>query len=334
MGCWNETCGISNLPIHYDNKVRLFVLEQTHNTRHIGGGTCYINESWAPIGPPIAGLYNDYGGIEKIKKSPSNKILLNIIKEKILPFDVNELDGFINGKVMPIKDMDLENLILAIERELGQTKNVFGETVSLGIMFVLEEVYQALLTYNPIETQSIKQGHFVYKPYKDILMADLERWYKGKFDRFQELKRLAKNSKDDALAGFRADFYLDSDDGSVLFWDIRDHDTRLIKNQIQECIRKEVTWEDDKAKVLIKILMETLQIKNAMTAARKFWSPQTGKGGQHGELDIYKLLNKTSTSIIEHREKESIADGGEIADDNGYYPYMLEHNEEELKNDS
>lgn len=57
MGCWNETCGLTRLPIHYKDQVALFLIEadlqnlSSEGTHH-------------PCALPIYGTYNDYGNID------------------------------------------------------------------------------------------------------------------------------------------------------------------------------------------------------------------------------------------------------------------------------
>ncbi len=68
MGCWNETCYMSNLPILWGDKIVLFVLGPTSNQRIYE--TCYPDDNYVPLGFPIVGEYDDYGGIENAVISP------------------------------------------------------------------------------------------------------------------------------------------------------------------------------------------------------------------------------------------------------------------------
>jgi hypothetical protein len=70
MGCWNETCGITNLPIVLNDDVVVIVIRE--NEKYPGtisskkyGSVC---DEWSPVGLPIFGKYNDYGGVFKINK--------------------------------------------------------------------------------------------------------------------------------------------------------------------------------------------------------------------------------------------------------------------------
>lgn len=68
MGCWNGTCGVSQLPIHCGDKVKLILLKKSVYIEDSvkGGGFCYSNGLFEPYYLPISGEYNDYGTIENI----------------------------------------------------------------------------------------------------------------------------------------------------------------------------------------------------------------------------------------------------------------------------
>ena len=62
MGCWNETCGLTNLPIFYGEKTCAVIIEELRPYNK----SCLSAENWCPIGPAIWGNYSGYGYIEDI----------------------------------------------------------------------------------------------------------------------------------------------------------------------------------------------------------------------------------------------------------------------------
>lgn len=319
MGSWNETCGITQLPINYGNKVRLFVLvSQGEARRTWSGGMSYANEIWSPIGQPIQGTYNDYGCIENIVYNQNAKQLLAKLKENWVPFK----DKY--EEVPSIEKMTLEQALYFIERELAKYNHLGEKT--LGLFFVLEEVYQAMLSYNPIETEYLAQHHFEYKPYHEVINNQVKNWYTKLLVQYQEDLKHIKNKKDKSIIEFK----LNMDD--VLFWDYRDLNRHDFKKVMIDLVKKQLPWESPKVKKLVDPLIESIKFGHAMQVARKFWHPQSGKGSQQNELDIYQILNKTTEQIIKMRQDES-SEEGEIADENGYFPYMLAHNLIEKNNE-
>jgi hypothetical protein len=71
MGCWNATCNISNLPIYHGEKVVLIPLIKVREKAVYN--CCYANDNFAPLGFPITGEYDEYGGLENIKTSECNE---------------------------------------------------------------------------------------------------------------------------------------------------------------------------------------------------------------------------------------------------------------------
>ena len=76
MGCWNQTCSLTNLPILYNDKIVVLPLI-IHNTSLLDGISYDINDKCSPICVPIIGTYNEYGGIENIE---NRDIVLNCLK--------------------------------------------------------------------------------------------------------------------------------------------------------------------------------------------------------------------------------------------------------------
>lgn len=58
MGCWNETCLITNLPIYYGEEC--VFIRTTYKTDYRERQIC------VPVSLPIMGKYNDYGGLVEI----------------------------------------------------------------------------------------------------------------------------------------------------------------------------------------------------------------------------------------------------------------------------
>ena len=60
MGCWNKTCGLTNLPIICGEQTYVFVLERAKEIHD----HCYSTHLYRPLLLPFVSTYNDYGGGE------------------------------------------------------------------------------------------------------------------------------------------------------------------------------------------------------------------------------------------------------------------------------
>ena len=78
MGYWNETCGLTNLPIFYGEKTCAVIIEELRPYNK----SCLSAENWCPIGPAIWGNYSGYGYIEDIPDEEEVKNFYRQVMEK------------------------------------------------------------------------------------------------------------------------------------------------------------------------------------------------------------------------------------------------------------
>ena len=65
MGCWNQACYVSKLPISWgEDIVAIMIKPNKFSEGHLCD--CYATDNYIPFGYPIYGKYNDYGSIEEI----------------------------------------------------------------------------------------------------------------------------------------------------------------------------------------------------------------------------------------------------------------------------
>jgi hypothetical protein len=83
MGCWNETCGITQMPICAGDPVRMFLIVE-NKYGDTGPALSYNSEIWKPFGLPIKGTYDEYGRIENIEEDALSDFLLETIKEMVI----------------------------------------------------------------------------------------------------------------------------------------------------------------------------------------------------------------------------------------------------------
>lgn len=85
MGCWNETCGLTQMPIEGGDPVRLFLLVQDSHPRSKEDCVMhYSTDMWRPFGLPLKGTYDEYGRIENIEEDAMSDFLLESLKEIIV----------------------------------------------------------------------------------------------------------------------------------------------------------------------------------------------------------------------------------------------------------
>lgn len=74
MGCWNHTCAVTNLPIHYEEEVEVILLKST-NFSADSSSFCYPYSNYTPLPLTFSGTYNDYGAVENCKGAALDTII-------------------------------------------------------------------------------------------------------------------------------------------------------------------------------------------------------------------------------------------------------------------
>ena len=75
MGCWNESCMVTGLPILYQQECAVVLLAEPHHKNRSG----HVSSAYCPIFI-ITGHYNDYGGLEP---DPKNEPKLELLQKAL-----------------------------------------------------------------------------------------------------------------------------------------------------------------------------------------------------------------------------------------------------------
>ena len=279
MGCWNGTCGLSNLPILSGEKVVLFVLKHQKHAETNSGGFCYPWDQWFPISMPIYGEYNDYGGVENFT-GPHEMAFTHLMSDNInFKIDEEELNhNRLNGK-----PANLDELINDyIER---------GVYKDIGFMMVRQDVFDTLLeNIKHLRLQYRKGAElFVSKYEQEIkqLKEELEEKYP---DVFKDEKR--KLDFPYSLHHFNegaGNIFIEAVSSSADGW-------YLMKSLVME-VAKSNNLE------LADAIIDLISMQIMLLRLRKHWTIQTGKGSQSEEFEMHNVLAKKVISITEDMKR-------------------------------
>jgi len=316
MGSWCETCGITQLPINYGDKIRVFALVGKDRQMK-GGGCCYSDDIWSPIGPAIQGTYDDYGGVENIVDNEEARLVLARLKKGWLPFESTR------EKVTPLVDMALEEAFHWIERGEAKLKEPLRKEEPLGIFFVLEDVYQAMIKFDMISTSHDYDAHiYIYEPMSKSVKSRVEKWYRSMMSQHLGIKDLPQNDMRRLISATR-----EIVDEQLFDW--RDSGGTLFRNTLRDQVSNGLPFEDPQVQTICNALCDYFRFQGAVVMARKTWTPQSGKGSQDSDDSMHSLLAKVTLEIIKarydhYREENETSSVNE----DGYMPWMLEHNAE------
>lgn len=146
MGSWDETCGLSNLPIRCGERIICIPLKQNFSFSDEG---IYPDGRFRPFAFPIRGIYDDYGDISEITFSA---IYSEFLKDKSF-YKKNDMSSYkelvfdsVEDFISELCDGNLytEEKVFAFNEQNLPTHEI--KKVLLTKMFIHESLYNILCT--------------------------------------------------------------------------------------------------------------------------------------------------------------------------------------------
>ena len=259
MGSWNETCGLSNLPIMRNDKVVLFMLESNCKGSILDcEGITSPNSLFEPILPLFA-KYNDsrkYIDIEIKNKDAVLYFLKNKLKSKEYICKKDDFD---------INSFDLEEFIYLIQNGYVFNNALFGDEAQMSYMVIHRDIYDKfmnLVDVNDSDFSLIKTSY-------DYTINEIKMYENQVRKSYDELEGNELEEKVKRMIRLKSiDFpYVKSVRGLILDIYIGDIDKYI---------------EDE--------ILKLAYINKVLYKLRKCWMPQAGLGSQEEYNEFYVAL--------------------------------------------
>lgn len=307
MGSWSETCGITQLPIFNGDPVRLFFLNLVGNPEVNHAGHCYSNSIWSPQYLPVAARYNDYGGVEDVVENSLTRHIINSVRDDLIAMRLRAGASEVSERkndTLDIEDFGIEDLVEQIHEDRLWTSGT-SRDLPMGWMMVHEWVYQQLTEQIDLywrgaatRTQVYTQGVQFYQ----CLLQQVKspRWLTfGKRFVFYQIE---DQHRDNIFSSLCNRSGLDS------YLQLRGIEQYL--GLLSFYAEKELHLESTEVVEVLAALSEFFCFRSNMSAMRKQWAPQSGKGSQQGEFDAYRRLFEGALKWMAQREREWDLDEG------------------------
>lgn len=300
MGCWNGTCGLTHLPIRAGEKVRAYILVPArYDYPHLykerdqfpfaGAGITYSTDEFHPLSYGLKGEYNDYGGIEKVKKGANTKAILayfndKIKKEKLITYHPED---FKNDKKPLSKFVTIDELLHSVERSgLRDTKLPFGM-----VMF-LESAVQAA-----IEAVDNKDVGNIRKVCRERKRKDILEYAENR----KAIEEMPKGTEEDRLA--RAMRSL----SEITLRDILGggEASSINSNFAREYLNPAFLSHTDE---LVDGLTDHYMLATAMDVLRRTWVSQAGSGSQSEAWRAHRMMAEFVISHVGEQKKRHESD--------------------------
>ena len=350
MGCWNQTCAISNLPITNGEKVVLIPLIATSNAGFQCGTTYYTTDCYVPLSMPIYGEYNEYGSITNIET-------LKINEEYLL-----QLDTYVESKDSSLSEEDaIKAYAMAYVKDVNHIvesllkitpKEKIGWNSLQGLVDAL--TYDGFIVNNKKNDKEDGNGDYrmtsyvmIHRKLYDAMVDEISKripyaedksyreLYKGKIVRYIKKTRIQYKDAQEAIenATTEAEKKLAEVKSMLNAYPFNNHAEKLGITDLtipamgyNYMIERLIEEDNDE---LMEELLNSIIFTLALSLARSGYHVTTGLGSQGQEYQIHRIIATFVESHIKDvvkkmKEDECDEEGKEEEDsDEGYLTETL-----------
>lgn len=286
MGCWNKTCGLSNLHIYAGMPVYVFVLsKKSYNP-------CGTKMMFNPCLLPFNSQYNDYGGGEQSNGFVFN-LLMNSIKEKLVEVQVGENEYH---DIAVTKHSFDETLFFDAIHEDRLRVILNSKEESLNFTMIRKDVVDSILK-DWSSNHYVSGNGFIKISWEDIQKCKHEFLLVMKSIGYQTPSTLSQTIFSMADSGNIAAEYLSK---HIIMID----QLKLVRftYSILELLKEKRFDELDE---LISAAILGVFIDQFMISTRKHWHPGGHEGSQDNECSQHRLLSKCIIDLMNEEENKS-----------------------------
>jgi hypothetical protein len=319
MGSWNNTCGLTNLPIISGEAVYVFPIRERDLSKY--RSHCYSTALYQPILVPFVAEYNDYGAGENCTGIALD-LTVEELRRELVELEVGENEY--HDIAVKRDDFDIDKFFEAVHEDRLFVRGWGTTDRPVYFTMVRKDVADRMWnewTFNMWKGKDgeVPEGFESDQYYiKNVTYAKLATLVpKYLLELTEKIKEL---SKDEMLIdryihrsmlmrdGLAAKYLLEN-----IFRTFENHEVWDLLNA-KECVIKYIeTGQLDKAEEFIHTLMVGCMVNSMMECTRHIWTPVMHMGSQSEEYDEYRLMHKLANDVIDARESEYEDD--EAADD-------------------
>ena len=259
MGCWNNTCFISHLPIQYGEPIVMLLLRcKTYNMERWRPLSCYVDDLITPLGLPIYGTYDDYGSVENIKNKKA-------VVEFLQTLDLKPLNDYNAAK---ITEDNIQQVIYDLTGDCYQ----YDDYTVMHVM-IKHNLYDLLMKHINdrivINTSDRKKDSTVGKKFKNAIERDMI-----------EIKTETEEIKGKEMKRIGVEWRLNM----INYVHYHDH----TPDSIQTYLLKKYYHKHDKT--TFKYLKEIALFHYILQSLRSGYGTCSGAGSQATEMLIHRIV--------------------------------------------
>lgn len=290
MGCWNETCAISQIAIlSGDPVVCLFLARNGERPRANHTGT---DAEWTPMLLPFRASYNDYGWVEDIEEDWNTAHIIEMFRYHTRPMAEGN-NPYHERAVVP-SELDWDSLETAIRDERLEV-----------VTFSVERLREApvpvcmVMIHAKVWDSIVNTGYTNFRGVhtRDSVTKDLEEAYERAREVADDRYGHRKESEPALyMASLLTQIHMEMETSPMR--GIGEYRPRTISSYLDSdrfLERGTEGWER---------MAELCMVCRVMQSLRRSWQPQTGAGSQNNDHSIMRLLSNIVEGVFRERERE------------------------------
>lgn len=296
MGCWNQTCMISGLPIHWSEPVvSIFLAGKDTNQR---ADHCYAHAFWDPIPYVLYGKYNDYGAVEDFE--PTNQTeLLRYFADHLLEMEQGENEyhdhptSVAELSLEKIYEWDHSHRLFFKWSHLGEKR---GERRPVDHIQIKRSLFDRII--ETVKIQEYESSGYRYVTFKD-LMHNID----GAVDWLQKKLTIEEGAYGDPVNDLRRlieSTWKNVDLPPQVAW-LRKGDWHDYEDPWAEMF---VNADHEHAKQMMIERIKFTLFEYWMSEARKTWYVPGHVGSQDGDTAPHRMLAKWMIEDCDARDAE------------------------------
>lgn len=299
MGCWNKTCGLSNLHIGAGTPVYVFLLEEAFRE----GDRCYSTAFCKPLLLPFESTYNDYGGGEN-SHGAGFQYILDGLSKNLIECEVGENEYH---DIAVKREGFGEEAFFESVHEHRLKINTYNNEMFVDFVMMRKDIVDDILE-NMVQEKYVGDGegtggygnNYVYYKFADIL-ADIPAF----LDKFQGMIDGSGDGPEDAeylkslpmkarlmVMGGTLDNVFEWGDSNKVGWYIHRNTYRFSSIVRTDALIVDlmIAGERAQAEAILTDHLKAVYINEFMEMTRKLWMPGGHEGSQSSDHDGYRAL--------------------------------------------
>lgn len=252
MGSFNLTCAVSKAPIYEGATVKLLFIAENKRNR---GNTCYITDTWAPMGFPVDATYDDYGRYVIDETSLNARSIIEYLRISAVPRTDSDRHEALVPRNLTIAQIQDE----IYAGRLSVKSNRFSDDGHRVSTFaVLNSVYKRLVTM-PLKTR--KNTEITVATIRETIAAECEESWQA-----WSAALLRSATEDENLNTNRVE--------KIAEVTLQEKKWRYIDTLRQQSVfGSAATWPGDNLDLLLNQFAELKKVSLVMDAAQIMWQP-------------------------------------------------------------